>query len=185
MCLTISWPINFPCVSFLCHCHLRMLCDKLISPLILAWGMLFLADAPCRGSYDALVLLCNVLHMAPGRGSKLWVEWCFCSTWIIPEESKQAGERTAASNKVVKMSAEARRQHTPPGSCCLPGAHLQIIYGGRRCQCISNSEQKVQSYYKKRTKKNNNDMRCVSNAGLFEVNSNEPNFKQLVHDLNV
>lgn len=42
----------------------------------------------------------------------------------------------AASNKVVKMSAEAQRQHAPPGSCCLPGTHLQIINCGRRCQSV-------------------------------------------------
>lgn len=42
---------------------------------------------------------------------------------------------SAAWNEVVKMSAKARCQRTPPGSCCLPGAHLEIIYGGRSCQC--------------------------------------------------
>lgn len=86
--MTVSWSINLPPVStVLCHCHFWMLCDNLILPLLRAW-VLFLPTQPYWGSCDALVLLCNVLHMASGRGSKLRVEWCFCSTWIIPEESK-------------------------------------------------------------------------------------------------
>lgn len=49
---------------------------------------------------------------------------------------KRESAHMAASNKAVKMSAAAQRQHTPPGSCCLPAAHLQIIYCGTRCQSV-------------------------------------------------
>lgn len=129
--LTISRAMALPSGLFLCHSPSQTLRDKLLFTSDTRPGCVFSADDPCRGSYDALVLLCNVLHMAPGRGSKLWVEWCFCSTQIIPKERAKERERErkrkAASNKVVKTSAEAWRQHTPPGSCCLPGVHLQII----------------------------------------------------------
>lgn len=80
--MTISWSINFSSVS------LWQL--DFTSNTCLLGGVPFLLTPPCWGSYDALVLLCNVLHMAPGQGAKLRVEWCFCSTWIIPEESKRA-----------------------------------------------------------------------------------------------
>lgn len=99
----------------------------------------FFADTPSWGSCDVLVLLRNVLHMAPGRGSKLGVEWCFCSTWIIQKESKKDRKCVCvyvcviASNKAVKIFTKALHQKTPQGSCCLPGANLQIIYCWWRC----------------------------------------------------
>lgn len=99
--------------------------------------LLFFADTPSWGSYDVLVLLCNVLHMAPGPGSKLGVEWCFCSTRIIQKERKTESVFVCmcviASNKAVKMFTKALHQKTPQGSCCLPGANLQIIYCWWRC----------------------------------------------------
>lgn len=152
------------------------------SDTCLPGGVPFLLTPPCRGSYDALVLLCNVLHMAAGPGSKLWVEWCFCSTWIIPEE--RASVHTAASNKVVKMSAEAPRQHTPPGSCCLPGAHLQIIYCGRRCQSVlSGHAGSIQSWVKdskllcKELGNNNNFLNSAENIVVFGLKQVEPVLK--------
>lgn len=50
----------------------------------------FPADTPCWKSYDALELPYHVLHMAAGQWFNLLVEWCFCSTWIISWESKNA-----------------------------------------------------------------------------------------------
>lgn len=76
----------------------------------------FPANAPCWRSYDALVLLCNVLHMAPGQGSKLWVEWCFCSTRIIPEDDKHALgclERGCQDVRQGPMPAHPTRQLPP------------------------------------------------------------------------
>lgn len=81
------------------------------------WPRIFFpANAPCWRSYDALVLLCNVLHMAPGQGSKLWVEWCFCSTRIIPEDNKHALgclERGCQDVRQGPMPAHPTRQLLP------------------------------------------------------------------------
>lgn len=94
----------------------------------------------------------------------------------------------AASNKVVKMSAEAQRQHTPPGSCCLPGAHLQIIYCGRRCQSVLSGYtvfiQKGSKLLHK-TLENNNNLKSAENIAALEYKQVEPLFKQLFCDVHM
>lgn len=54
--------------------------------------------------------------MAPGQGSKLWVEWCFCSTRIIPEDDKHALgclERGCQDVRQGPMPAHPTRQLLP------------------------------------------------------------------------
>lgn len=97
---------------------------------------------------------------------------------------------TAASNKVVKMSVEAPRQHTPPGSCCLPGAHLQIICSGRSCQsALSVSTVYIKFWVKVSNILHKelgiNHLESVGNIVVFEFNPIEQNLKHLFYDLNV
>lgn len=68
---TISRAINLLHEPFSCHSHSKTFRSKLIFTSDPCPGCGFSADDPCRGSYDALVLLCNVLHMAPGLRSRL------------------------------------------------------------------------------------------------------------------
>lgn len=60
---------------------------------------------------------------------------------------KRTWVRRLSETKAVKMSRQAPRQHTPPGSCCLPGAHLQIIFCGRRCQSFLSGYIKMCTLY--------------------------------------
>lgn len=133
--MKISWSINDSPVSILCRCHFAKLRDNLISPLIRAWrvGFLFCWRTPVED--HMMLLCCFVMFCIWLRGEDPNPE---LNGVFVQHGSSQRRARvhTAASNKAVKMSAEAPRQHTPPGSCCLPGAHLQIIYCGRRCQSV-------------------------------------------------
>lgn len=124
---TFPWSVNFsiiaaslsPRVHFLLttwfnHCTCQ--------PACLSVGEVSLRPPVEDRSYDVLVFLHNVLHMAARQVSKLQAQWCFCSTWII---LKWESVHTAASNKPVMRSTEAPHQPSHPG---LPGTHLQIIY---------------------------------------------------------
>lgn len=107
----------FSLFIFMYQCHTAV-CNTFVSPQLLAYWvgfLFFLQTFPSCGSYDALVLLRNVLHMAAGRGSKLGVEWCFCSTWIIPESSKRVLSGTGLSR--CPRRAHASAPHWAAAAC--------------------------------------------------------------------
>lgn len=108
---------------------------RLDSTSVHAWrvGFIFCWHPPVEN--HMMLLCCFVMFYIwfQGEGPNSELNGVFVQHGSSP---KRASMHTAASNKAVKMCGEAPRQHTPPGSCCLPGAHLQIIYCGRRCQSV-------------------------------------------------
>lgn len=89
--MTISWSINFPPGILSMSLSLLNAVWQLdfTSDTCLPGEVPFLMMPPCWGSYDALVLLCNVLHVAAGQGSKLLSWMVFLFNIIIPEESER------------------------------------------------------------------------------------------------
>lgn len=125
----VSWYLSYVSVTLQCYV------TTYISPLIRACrvGFLFSRHPPVE---DHMMLLCCFVMFCiwlPGEDPNSELNGVFVQHG---SSQKRARVHTAPSNKPVKMSVEAQRQHTPPGSCCLPGAHLQIIYCGRRCQSV-------------------------------------------------
>lgn len=123
-----------------------MLCDNLISPLIFDCrvGFLFCLRPPVE---DHMMILCCFVMFC------IWLQGGSPNSELngvfVQHGSSPKGARVhmAASNKALKMSAEAQRQQTPLGSCCLPGTHLQIIYCGRRCQSVLSGHTLYSQYW--------------------------------------
>lgn len=138
----LAWYLSFLTVTS--HCYVTTQFHLCYMPA--GWGSFSADDPPVE---DHMMFLCCFLMFCiwlQGESPNSELNGVFVQHGSSP---KRKGMHMAASNKTVKMSAQAPCQHTPQGSCCLPAAHLQIIYCGRRCQsALSGHKICIQSWAK-------------------------------------